>query len=568
MRLYLPLLLTNFIAVSMGCCSLGIADSEVRYGDTASASPRAKAYSRYLSAIVHERRGDYDEALADMNLVTELDPDAATPALRLVRVHLGRQEFEEALTHMEAVVDARPDNARYWALLGEIYHQVGRDEDAARVLHKAVNLDPEDKRVFNALARLEEEMNDLVSTTELYERLTQMDPESAYFHYKLGFNLFRLDEYDAARTAMEKALALKSNYVPARLLLGIINLESGEAADAILHLRRYLIRRPEDIRAREHLAIALARVGDYREAAQELTELVQGAGARPLHHLMIMYCLLRAGDSGEAVRFMPPEGAPYFGTLLRAMARRDTDEPVAPLLETFDTIEGDLDSECNVYLNELLFSFGEESAGDYLLAAIEEFRAMEDGKGLAIIEARLYMLRENYATAVDMLERIVAKHGADVNLHYYLAVAYQELENFEKTEEHLVAYLKEEPDDHEVLNFLGYLYAEEGVKLRKAERLLQRALEFEPESPFYLDSLGWIYYKRGDAEKAVSYIQRALLNMEGDDAILREHLGDAYLAAGEVEKAVREWEKAHRLDPEIEGVAEKIAQHRKEEDAT
>lgn len=56
--------------------------------------------------------------------------------------------------------------------------------------------------------------------------------------------------------------------------------------------------------------------------------------------------------------------------------------------------------------------------------------------------------------------------------------------------------------------------------------------------------------------------------MEGDDAILREHLGDAYLAAGEVDKAVREWEKAHRLDPDIEGVAEKIAQHREEEDAT
>jgi tetratricopeptide (TPR) repeat protein len=216
----------------------------------------------------------------------------------------------------------------------------------------------------------------------------------------------------------------------------------------------------------------------------------------------------------------------------------------------------------------LLFSFGKEAGGDYLLAAIEAFRALADEKPLAIIEARLHMLRDNYPVAIDTFEEITAQYGATPDLHYYLAVSYEALDDFDKTEEHLLAYLKELPNDHEVLNFLGYLYAEYGVKLRKAERLLIRALEFEPESPFYLDSLGWIYYQMGDAEKAVGLIQRALLNMEGDDAILRDHLGDAYLATGKVDKAVREWEKAHRLDPDLEGVSEKIGKYREKAPAT
>ena len=113
----------------------------------------------------------------------------------------------------------------------------------------------------------------------------------------------------------------------------------------------------------------------------------------------------------------------------------------------------------------------------------------------------------------------------------------------------------------DVINFLGYYIADKNMKLDEAEDLVERALELDPENGYYLDSLGWVYYRQGNGEDAVDYIERALLNMPSDDAILRDHLGDAYLMVGDSDRAVQQWRRARRLDPELEGVVEKINQY-------
>src|SRR5207247_1682915 len=81
------------------------------------------------------------------------------------------------------------------------------------------------------------------------------------------------------------------------------------------------------------------------------------------------------------------------------------------------------------------------------------------------------------------------------------------------------------------LNYLGYTYAEMGVRLDEAEKLIRRALEIEPDDGFYVDSLGWVYYQRGDYRRAVEHLERAV-ELAGDDPTVAEHLGDAYSRAG------------------------------------
>ena len=58
------------------------------------------------------------------------------------------------------------------------------------------------------------------------------------------------------------------------------------------------------------------------------------------------------------------------------------------------------------------------------------------------------------------------------------------------------------PKNAAALNYLGYTYAEMGVKLDEAESLIRRALEIEPDDGFYIDSLGWVYFQRGDYPRA------------------------------------------------------------------
>ena len=49
-------------------------------------------------------------------------------------------------------------------------------------------------------------------------------------------------------------------------------------------------------------------------------------------------------------------------------------------------------------------------------------------------------------------------------------------------------------------NDLGYLYAEQGKNLEKAETMIRKAVADEPENSAYLDSLGWVLFKRGKAQ--------------------------------------------------------------------
>jgi Flp pilus assembly protein TadD len=101
------------------------------------------------------------------------------------------------------------------------------------------------------------------------------------------------------------------------------------------------------------------------------------------------------------------------------------------------------------------------------------------------------------------------------------------------------------------LNYLGYTWAEQGIRLDEAENLIRRALAVDPNEGFYVDSLGWVYYQRGDYVKAVENLEHAV-ELVGDDPTVIEHLGDAYEKAGRMTDASRTYNEAlqHAKEPE------------------
>ena len=114
------------------------------------------------------------------------------------------------------------------------------------------------------------------------------------------------------------------------------------------------------------------------------------------------------------------------------------------------------------------------------------------------------------------------------------------------------------PNHADALNYIGYTYAEQGIKLDKAMELIQKALKLKPESGYIIDSLGWVYYKKGSYDKAIHYLEKAA-NLTKDDPTINEHLGDAYLKKKEYKKALLYYEKALFLKhPKEKQLKEKI----------
>jgi uncharacterized protein HemY len=88
-----------------------------------------------------------------------------------------------------------------------------------------------------------------------------------------------------------------------------------------------------------------------------------------------------------------------------------------------------------------------------------------------------------------------------------------------------------------VKNALGYLYAERGVHLDRAETLIREAIAGEPDRRrFYLDSLGRVFFRQGRLEEATAAFEEALALLAAEEAPSRaetlEHLADVREAQG------------------------------------
>lgn len=105
------------------------------------------------------------------------------------------------------------------------------------------------------------------------------------------------------------------------------------------------------------------------------------------------------------------------------------------------------------------------------------------------------------------------------------------------------------------LNFLGYMWLEQGARLDKAGEFITKANELLPDQPAYIDSLGWFHYKKGNYAAALKELQRAesLLSkapstVQPEDAEILEHIGLTHQAMGDKVKALEYLERAGALN--------------------
>ncbi|MES2599035.1 MAG: tetratricopeptide repeat protein [Verrucomicrobiota bacterium] len=123
---------------------------------------------------------------------------------------------------------------------------------------------------------------------------------------------------------------------------------------------------------------------------------------------------------------------------------------------------------------------------------------------------------------------------------------------------------KDETEDAaNTMNYLGYMWLEDGRYLDKAGELIRKANELQPDKAAYVDSLGWWHFKKGEYAHAVIELERAfslLKNPEPDDSEIIEHLGQAHLKLGDKAKAREMFEKARDMQPSDPKLLKRIAE--------
>ena len=157
-------------------------------------------------------------------------------------------------------------------------------------------------------------------------------------------------------------------------------------------------------------------------------------------------------------------------------------------------------------------------------------------------------------------------------VYFMRGAMYERLKKYDAAEAEFRKVLEVNPENASALNYLGYMFADRGVRLEEAQKLISRALELDPDNGAFLDSLGWLYYRQNRLDDAEHALVRALSKSSvGDDPTVHDHLGDVYLKLGKTKDAITQWQaslKEAETDKQSELEPGELAEiNRKLEDA-
>ncbi|MFP4405833.1 tetratricopeptide repeat protein [Rhodosalinus sp.] len=165
----------------------------------------------------------------------------------------------------------------------------------------------------------------------------------------------------------------------------------------------------------------------------------------------------------------------------------------------------------------------------------------------------LFRSLERFEEAVAAYDRAIALYDdpgeAQWFLYYARGIAYERQDLWPAAEADFRQALKLQPDQPQVLNYLGYSLVEKQENLEEALEMIERAVAARPDSGYIVDSLGWALYRLGRYEEAVGHMERAA-ELLPVDPIVNDHLGDVYWAVGRRMEARFQWQRALSFDPE------------------
>lgn len=128
-------------------------------------------------------------------------------------------------------------------------------------------------------------------------------------------------------------------------------------------------------------------------------------------------------------------------------------------------------------------------------------------------------------------------------LYYSRGISYERSGNGAASEKDFRAALALNPEQPQVLNYLGYSLVEQNRNLDEALDMIERAVAASPTSGYIVNSLGWVLYRLGRYDEAVDQMERAV-ELIAVDPVVNDHLGDVYWAVGRQREAKFQWSRA------------------------
>ena len=206
---------------------------------------------------------------------------------------------------------------------------------------------------------------------------------------------------------------------------------------------------------------------------------------------------------------------------------------VCHTLASFYGLLNDIDGLISVY-KRLYEKYKEKSyakkVGQFLIYKKDYVEAKKWAQKIGEKELLLsiYKLQKDYKKAFEIAMRLYEEKK---EAKFLAQAAIFEFESAKKRDKKLLKSVAAKLEkaiqkikDPIYLNYLGYLYIDYDIDIKRGIKLVKEALQKEPNSPYYLDSLAWGYYKIGRCKEALSIIKKVYYDLRFQDDEIQLHL--------------------------------------------
>jgi len=491
------------------------------------------------------------------------DKSAILPRIQLTELLLRHGRIQRAGKQVDALLgmhDLPPESmARIRILHARLLTAKGQRSDAIDVLKQVLRKNPGSLTPRMMLIRLMEKEDRFDEAHRIIRQGIKSGSRSRIQLYHIDAELYmRQGELKKAKRSLEVLRQLAPDQPGPVLMLSRLALHQGDIIEAEEVLHRFLAGHPWSLsvgNALGHLLVQQKRgkeaIAIYEKISKRIgknTEVLTALGL--LYYQQKDYLRAAARFREALTKRASSQSLFYLAASLEALGKKAEAEKI------YQRIKHNAASYADAQLRLAAMDFQAErphAALSRVRAVIRKTPKLENA--YALLSAVL-LQQKKYRQLLTETTPALKLPGISAQLLFNRAAAFEGLKQYEKAADQIKKLFTIEPDNIEALNFLGYLYAEQGVHLDEAKNLILRALKQKPGNGYYLDSLAWVYYQRGEYGKALSF-QREAVGKIPDDAVMQEHLGDILWKAGKLDAARTAWKKSLRLGHEHTGILRK-----------
>ncbi|MDX2195276.1 MAG: tetratricopeptide repeat protein [Cytophagales bacterium] len=519
------------------------------------------------------------------------------------------ENYIKALLYFEKSITNNPNGAGTHYMIGQIYVKQGNLYKALEYIKKAVEINDSNKYYYLLLAQVYERKQDFNEAAKTYLNLINKVPNCQEYYYELAtINLIQGKNDEALKNfdKFEKATGISEELVRQKQQ---IYLKQGKLEEAIKEGKRLIAAYPDDPRSVLLLAELLLTNEKYAECEKILTELLAKNPDDPYAQLYMSDIYRNKGDEDKADKALEKvfkseelSNDIKVNILINKIRQfsSETDQDRKEKLK-YDCLNlssiltvthpkdskswamnGDVLAICGKsndallsYLKAVSLDYSQYKVWQQVLTLDHELnktdslkkhseKSLEYFPNNAVFwfyNGLAYQLMQDYRRSITSFEQGKKYTTGDKNMLVQfcsmIGDCYNSLKEYKKSDDAFEEALKEDANNHLVLNNYSYYLSLRNDKMDYAKKMSEKVVKEYPDNPTYLDTYAWILYMMKEYEKAKEIFEK--IESKTNNGTIVEHYGDVLFKLGEKDKAVEQWKRAKALGETSEWIDKKIS---------